>query len=329
MRGLSSAFRKSAGNLERRISLALPDRALHSHHLKPPSHRYGPMLIGVFLNMILYGVMLGQVLNYFQTYRTDPLWMRLFVWYLSIVGTANTALDMHMMYQPLIQEYGESYFRLFSASSDCGSIGQKPVFFPTVFLAEPLFVVLLSMPIQLFFAWRIHQLTKSIWIPSLITLLGLASFGGGVWTTIRIHVLKLFAKKASLAHARLGVVPDILRSRRLDYCLAGLDIGACATNKKTGFRATDSVVDKIIRTTIQTGMITAVFSILDVHYAINFVFDLCLTKLYINCLMSTLNARQKLLATSHPSTFQQLNLPTSRGPMSAKRDIYGQSWPPW
>ncbi|KAJ6453371.1 hypothetical protein C8R45DRAFT_1039273 [Mycena sanguinolenta] len=265
---------------------------------------YGPMLLGTFLNMILYGVMLGQVLTYFQTYKTDPLWMRLFVWYLSIVGTANTALDMHMMYQPLIQEYG-----------------QKPVFFPTVFMAEPLFVVLLSMPIQLFFAWRIHQLTKSIWIPALIALLGLTSFGGGVWTTIRIHILKLFAKKPLLHTPALvwfltSCVADVLITISLVWTL---------TNKKTGFRATDSVVDKIIRTTIQTGMITAVFSILDVicfevlpHYAVNFVFDLCLSKLYINCLMSTLNARQKLLAASHPSTFRQFNLPSSRGPMSAK-----------
>jgi len=59
-------------------------------------------------------------------------------------------------------------------------------------------------------------------------------------------------------------------------------------------------------------MITAVFSILDVacfmalpHYAINFVWDLALSKLYSNCLMSTLNARQKLNSASHASTFQQ------------------------
>jgi len=41
------------------------------------------------------------------------------------------------------------------------------------------------------------------------------------------------------------------------------------------------------------------------HYAINFIFDLALTKLYVNCLMSTLNARQKLQTLSHSSTFQQ------------------------
>ncbi|KAJ7041992.1 hypothetical protein C8F04DRAFT_113384 [Mycena alexandri] len=30
---------------------------------------FGPMLIGVFFNMILFGVLVGQVLTYFQRYR--------------------------------------------------------------------------------------------------------------------------------------------------------------------------------------------------------------------------------------------------------------------
>ncbi|KAJ7084725.1 hypothetical protein C8R44DRAFT_753128 [Mycena epipterygia] len=86
--------------------------------------------------------------------------------------------------------------------------------------------------------------------------------------------------------------------------------------KKTGFKATDTVVDKIIRTheqavTVQTGMLTALFSILDVicflvlsfkHVddlpiqgaTVNFIWNISLSKLYSNCLMSTLNARNSL-----------------------------------
>ncbi|KAF7300948.1 hypothetical protein MIND_00657800 [Mycena indigotica] len=251
---------------------------------------YGPMLIGVFVNMILYGVLLTQILTYYTVYKADALWMRVFVGFLFFVETANTALDMYMMYQPLILEYG-----------------QKPVFFPDAFMTEPLIIVLVSMPIQLFFAWRIYQLTKSVWVPILIVLLGLASFAGGVWTTVMIRVLRKFAKKPLLHAPALlwfltSCVADVLITISLVLTLS---------KKKTGFSATDSVVDKIIRATIQTGLITAVFSIMDVicfmvfpHYAINFVWDLALSKLYTNCLLSTLNARHKLNSASHASTYQ-------------------------
>ncbi|KAJ7110728.1 hypothetical protein C8R43DRAFT_162622 [Mycena crocata] len=252
---------------------------------------YGPMIIGVFFNMVLYGVLVGQTLTYYQVYKKDATWMRLFVAFLFFVETANTALDMAMMYEPLILNYG-----------------QKPVFFPTVFMTQPLCVVLISMPIQLFFAWRIHQLTKSPWIPGIIAVFAVASFAGGIWTATMVQILRQFAKKPLLHNSALlwflaSCVADVLITISLVLTL---------TKKKTGFVATDSVLDKIIRTTIQTGMMTALFSILDVvcfmalpHYAVNFVWDLALSKLYSNCLMSTLNARQKLNSASHASTFQQ------------------------
>ncbi|KAJ7257555.1 hypothetical protein B0H12DRAFT_1232583 [Mycena haematopus] len=289
---------------------------------------YGPMLIGVFFNMILYGVLLVQTMTYYQVYRRDPTGMRLFVGFLFFVETANTSLDMAILYQPLILDYGE-----------------KPVFFPTVFMTEPLCIVLVSMPIQIFFAWRIHQLTNSLWIPAIISVFAIASFAGGVWTATMIQILRQFAKKPLLHNSALlwflaACVADILITISLVVTLS---------KKKTGFSATDSVLDKIIRSsfsldsslagsltvfavTIQTGMITALFSILDVACFMilpaspvqtcilavarltgcfagsitpYFVWDLSLSKLYSNCLMSTLNARERLNSASNQSTFQQ------------------------
>ncbi|KAJ7713422.1 hypothetical protein B0H16DRAFT_1810437 [Mycena metata] len=250
---------------------------------------YGPMIVGVFFNMILYGVLAGQTLSYFQVYRKDATWMRLFVGFLFAVETANTALDMAMMYEPLILKYG-----------------QKPVFFPTVFMTEPLCIVLVSMPIQLFFAWRIHQLTKSLWVPLIISVFGVASFAGGLWTAIKVQMLREFIKKPLLHNSALlwflaACVADVLITISLVKTLS---------QKKTGFAATDSVLDRIIRMTIQTVRCSASWTSsaswhCRQHYAVNFVWDLALSKLYSNCLLSTLNARHKLNDASHGSTFQQ------------------------
>ncbi|KAJ7624034.1 hypothetical protein DFH06DRAFT_1340065 [Mycena polygramma] len=269
------------------------------HALPNVQLSYGPMLIGVFFNMILYGTFVGQILTYhqLQAYKKDTLCLRLLILYLVCVETANTALDMILLYQPLVLEYG-----------------QKPLFFPTVFLTQPLSVVLVSMPIQMFFAWRIYQLTASLWIPLIVSACAVASFAGGVWTSIRIIVLEYIADKILLHDSELlwllaACAADVIISAVLVFTLRG---------RKTGFRKTDSVIDKIIRTTIQTGMITyvyltyhgqtavltgdssALFSVFDVacfmafpRDAINFTFDIALSKLYATCLLSSLNARHE------------------------------------
>ncbi|KAJ7060519.1 hypothetical protein C8F01DRAFT_1142959 [Mycena amicta] len=250
---------------------------------------YGPMLLGVFVNLILYGVFVGQVLSYYKLYHKDGAWMRYFVLYLLVLETLNTGLDMAMMYQPLILEYG-----------------QQLTNFPIVFPTEPLMVVLISTPIQIFFAWRIHTITHLSSVPIIISIFALASLAGGLWTTAKVAIIREFAKKPLLHAPALlwflsSAVADVLITVSLVLTLS---------HRKTGFVATDSVIDKIIRTTIQTGLVTAIFSILDVvffmvfpHYALNFIWDLALSKLYSNALLSTLNARARLgaISTSRPT----------------------------
>ncbi|KAJ6472364.1 hypothetical protein C8R47DRAFT_728142 [Mycena vitilis] len=302
--GTATLYKKRASASASCTSSFLPSHMAPIHALPNVQLSYGPMLIGVFFNMILYGIFVGQILTYHQSqvYKKDTLCLRLLILYLVCVETANTALDMFLLYQPLVLEYG-----------------QKPLFFPTVFLTQPLSVVLVSMPIQMFFAWRICQLTASLWIPLIVSVCAVASFAGGVWTSVRIVVLKYIADKILLHDSELlwllaACAADVIISAALVLALARiysqlsctpattrLTISFCLQRgRKTGFRKTDSVIDKIIRTTIQTGMITALFSIFDVacfmafpRDAINFTFDIALSKLYATCLLSSLNARHE------------------------------------
>ncbi|KAJ3935872.1 MAG: hypothetical protein NXY57DRAFT_988132 [Lentinula lateritia] len=251
---------------------------------------FGPMLIGVYFNMILFGVLLNQMHFYFQNYKADALWIKCLVAYLFVVETANTVFDMVIMYQPLITEYGT----------------EKAVAnFPTLFMTEPIVVVLVSMPIQCFFAWRISKITKSYIIPGFIVVLALTSATGGFITGIKVAILKLFIKKPELHWSALlwflpSCVADIIITITLVRSLS---------KRKTGFGATNTMIDKLIKMTVQTGMITAICAIGDVacfmalpHTAINFTWDLALAKLYTNCLMSTLNARSALVNRSQTST---------------------------
>ncbi|KAJ6542449.1 hypothetical protein DFH09DRAFT_1282541 [Mycena vulgaris] len=130
---------------------APPDPTFDVHLL------YGPLLVGVLFNMILYGV---QQLTYLQTSHKDPRWMSILVWGVFFVETTNTALDIGIIYEPLILHYGA-----------------LPINLPTVFIAQPICVMLVGFPIQLFFIWRIRNLTGRNVIPFVIFLFSVVALG--------------------------------------------------------------------------------------------------------------------------------------------------------
>ncbi|TFK21504.1 hypothetical protein FA15DRAFT_682075 [Coprinopsis marcescibilis] len=267
------------------------------------------MLIGTFINMILYGVCLVPV------------------YYLFIVETLNTACDIQMMYQPLIQNFvfaaGEAFPRVDGLLNTWWLT--KPSFLLhasfaySFFFLEPIVIVAVSTPIQFFFAWRVRLLTKSNWLGAIICLFALISLAGGIWTTALIIQVKVFARKIELHWSALvwflaACISDVLITTVLVVTLS---------RRKTGFAATDDAIQRIIRMTVQTGALTAICAIGDVvffmstsilarkenirqisHLSLmsctayssvrafmNFLWDLALSKLYANCLLSTLNAR--------------------------------------
>ncbi|KIJ91769.1 hypothetical protein K443DRAFT_126157 [Laccaria amethystina LaAM-08-1] len=273
--------------------------------------RFGPMLIGVFLNMILYGILIVQVL------------------YLFLMETLNTGCNMAMMYQPLIYNFRKpvattlfptpQWQLVFAAGKAYFCTDKKKTSFNFALAdEEPITMVAISTPIQLFFAYRIWLLSKNYWFPGVIAFFAIVSLGGGTWTTVLIVKVKVFARKPELHWPALlwflsAVVSDVMITVVLVITL----ITQCAEYKhkrKTGYTASDDVISKIIRMTVQTGMLTALFAIGDVIFFMtlpvrfsdftviqrlkNFIWDLALTKLYANCLLSTLNARAKLNGTS-------------------------------
>ncbi|KAJ7090957.1 hypothetical protein C8R43DRAFT_1050199 [Mycena crocata] len=241
---------------------------------------FGPMLIGVFFNMVLFGVLIAQQLTYYKTSGKDPLYMKIFVWVIFFLEVANAAFDISYMYEPLILHYGAF-----------------PDNLPTVFMTQPLCIILVGLPIQMFFIWRVRTLTGSNILPAVIFLFALTAAGGGLATSVRVPAAKHFSN-----------IPHLFRSAEIwliaesitDLMIAA-SLSIALNRSKTGFPLTDTVVDKIIRMTVQTGMITALFSILDMvsfltvtNATLNFMWNIPISKLYSNALLSTLNARTEL-----------------------------------
>ncbi|KAG9311995.1 hypothetical protein JVU11DRAFT_7266 [Chiua virens] len=260
---------------------------------------FGPMLIGVFFNTMLYGAMVVQTYMYFQSYKKDAAWIKTFVLYLLFCETLNTGFDIGMMYEPLIVRYG---------TPEAISIA------PIMLSADPLLTVMISSAVQLFIAWRVKIMSRSSILPVVISFFAITSFVGGVATTISVTIIDEYVH----FHKFDGAVVTWLASSAIADIIITASLVYSLWQQRTGFAATDDLINKIIRLTVQTGLITAVSATLDVtlflvvkvsevflrgphtHFirCTNYIWDFALSKLYSNSILSTLNARGGWKVTS-------------------------------
>ncbi|KAK7028530.1 MFS domain-containing protein [Favolaschia claudopus] len=264
----------------------------------PPSPHdvLGPYYIGVVLGTFLYGILVLQCITYYQGFKRDRRWLRYFILYIFIAETANTTVSIAMIYEPLISQFGTI----------------KPMFlFPSLLPGQPIMETAVSVPVQFFYAWRLRIILQNWIVPVLICLTSLSALGGAWWTAFEVINAVDYLHKSQVDHSALvwscsSAACDVLITASLFFSLR---------NRKTGVKHTDDTVDRIIRTTVQTGAITMIFTGLNVglfvglsNSTLNFVFDFALPKLYSNALVSTLNARGGTFSS------EQRNVLFSNGP---------------
>jgi len=252
---------------------------------------FGPLLIGVCLNCILYGILVLQVVIYFVSYRKDPAWIRYFVLYLIIVESVNVGCNIATIYEPLVLRFGTP---------------AALTFFPIMITSTPVTNVAISTPVQMFTAWRIVVITRKKIVGLIISTFSLVSLGFAVYTAVVItNIRKFELKGATVKPATVwfitSVCADAIITATLYFSLS---------RRRTGFKSTDVIINRIIRLTLQTGMLTFVFAISETitflvspNTTANFTIDFPLSKLYTNALLSTLNARlswRKLANTETP-----------------------------
>ncbi|KAJ4474822.1 hypothetical protein J3R30DRAFT_614120 [Lentinula aciculospora] len=250
--------------------------------MSPPlSMIFGPMLVGVFLNCILYGVLSVQTFIYFQTYKKDNPRIRAFVWFPLIMETLNTGFDIGMMLEPLVFRYGTER-----------AVTRVPI----MLSADPIVTVIISTPVQIFMAWRIRVISGSSLLYYTITFFSVCSLIGGLANTIAVTIINQYAN----LHQFDGSVITWLASSAVTDILITISLVWSLWKKRTNVRATDDAISRIIRLTVQTGAITAISAILDVilflavpDTTVNFVWDFALSKLYTNALMSTTQQSQR------------------------------------
>ncbi|KAF9442463.1 hypothetical protein P691DRAFT_649194, partial [Macrolepiota fuliginosa MF-IS2] len=244
----------------------------------------GPMLIGLLINMFLFGTMMVQVYIYYTTYKEDCIWLKLLIFAVFIVDAVNAAENILYIYAGVITHFGDSEY-LTKVS------GGMSMIFCLDSASSPLLQVIIGIIVQLFFAWRIFALTRS-------------------W--VMVTVVAALASVVSPPHMRFFLTQILQYSGHsrdvfVILWLAGTsaaDIVITASlvwylqRHKTGFRASDMMVNHVIRVTIQTGLVTSVVAIMDLVFflvkpdsGMHMLFNIPLSKVYSNSLASSLNSR--------------------------------------
>ncbi|KAF8448699.1 hypothetical protein L210DRAFT_3388050, partial [Boletus edulis BED1] len=246
---------------------------------------YAPILIGLLINCILYGVSRISYSFWMNQNGSDNWWMKMFVFYLLVCETLNTTFDVGVIYEPFILNY--------VSLKECNV---------SVLNSYDHSQVMISLPVQLFIAWRVKVMSKSNVLPAIISFFAIASFAGGIALTVGVILIDfqyaLFSKNdgAVITWLTASAVADIIITASLVRSLL---------RKRTGFAVTDDIINRIIRLTVQTGLLTAVTATLDITLFLvtgvwslsllssfrNFIPDLALSKLYSNTILSSLNAR--------------------------------------
>ncbi|TRM64067.1 hypothetical protein BD626DRAFT_568663 [Schizophyllum amplum] len=302
----------------------------------PAFAAHGPMLLGTFFNVILYGISVTQTYLYWNNFsRKDAWYISSFVAFLFVADTVHTGFTLAYIYNCLINHFGDGDFL---SRADW------------LFATDPALTGIIGGTVQIFFAWRVKILTGNIYLALTIVACSFASLLCGIATAIACGIVPAFVdflkfksvvticerRKISLQPQCLFPAPFSLPP----FILPGLaassvsDILITCTlvfhlrKHRSGFTSTDSQVDRIIRLTVQTGLLTAIWAFADMILylleptAWHLMFNFALSKLYTNSLMSSLNSRKGWQYSDSKQDTSHITPSTDRG---VRRDVVNLS----
>lgn len=247
----------------------------------------GAVFIGMLVAAVLHGVSCVQAWYYYN-HQSDKWPTKLLVASVMIFDTIHQALITHTVYTYCITQWGNP--------NQLGLLVWS-------LLVEVLFNGLTAVLVQSFLTMRVWLLSnRSYLLTGTLVLLVAAEFVSViVFTAISIR-LETFAKLANLE--ALSVTVNALAAAG-DVLIAA-SLCTILHKSRTGFRKSDTMINKLIMFAVNTGFLTSICacaSLISItvagHTFIYIAFFFCIGRLYTNSLLATLNARKHIRGTDH------------------------------
>ncbi|KAI5118787.1 hypothetical protein M0805_005017 [Coniferiporia weirii] len=246
----------------------------------PIAETHGPAEIGVFVNVFLFGVMVSQVWTYYSTYQNDPKWLKIYVGVLMLMDTLNTILSCTWIFDLTIMQFGN----LEAFANSNWELG-----------CDPAMGGIIAFYCQAFFAWRLKVLTGNRLLAGLVFFFGFCVMIGGLAIAIALGIqpeLSEINDFAPIVYVWLvpAVSADIIITVAMTYYLR---------KRRTSFSRTVDMLNRIIRLTVQSCLLTTLCSLGDlISYlstpkGYHIGFSMAIPKLYSNAVLSSLNSRPR------------------------------------
>ncbi|EIW64095.1 uncharacterized protein TRAVEDRAFT_138556 [Trametes versicolor FP-101664 SS1] len=281
----------------------------------------GPLLIGVIICAVFYGVSLSQVYYYYTRYRRDPLYLKVLVGAVLTTDTIHQAMISHSVYWYLVTEYGHP-----------DSLG----LLSATMIPEVFFQAFTGLFVQSFYAVRVWKLSgRRLYLVIPVVAFIAAEFSVAMAYAIQALSFKTFEdlgkiKVLSISINGFAAAGDVVIAAILCTILQV---------SKTGFSKSNLLVNRLIVFSVNTGLLTSVcacMSLITILALPNTFVYICffflIGRLYSNSLMATLNARKSLRekSTIHDTSMSLRDINPSGGGATAnmspfspttKRDI--------
>ncbi|EJF67269.1 hypothetical protein DICSQDRAFT_158751 [Dichomitus squalens LYAD-421 SS1] len=274
--------------------------------MAPLDGTMGPLLIGVIICAVFYGVSVSQVFYYFTRYPHDPLYLKLLVFAVWVTDTVHQGLISHTVYWYFVTTYG-----------DPTALGRLA---PTIII-EVYFNAFTALFVQSFFAMRIYRLSgKKMWLVVPVVMLIGTEFGIIMAYSIKALAFKTFIDLTKLKDLSVSINAFAAAG---DVCIAAILCTILQTSK-TGFSKSNHIINRLMVFSVNTGLLTSIcacISLITILALPNTFVYICffflMGRLYSNSLMATLNARKGIREASSKTHDNSLSLqnihPTGHG----------------
>lgn len=259
---------------------------------------FGAIFVGILVATALEGVLTLQCYIYYSNFKEDRAFLKGLVGVVWFLDTLHLAIVAAMQYAYVITNFDD--FTFLAAAT-------------WQFDVSVILTSTVAFLIQSYFMWRTWVLTKNYPLALTIFILALLSLGFGIACGAETFILKDFKRFVVFSW---GVSTWLGASAACDLVVAG---SLCWTlwHSKTGFKPTDTLLDRLIVWTLNTGMLTSVVAVIDLicfatmNNLVHFAFNVTLAKLYANMFVATLN--QRLRARSRSNTGMEFDSETEGG----------------
>ncbi|KAF5364801.1 hypothetical protein D9758_009321 [Tetrapyrgos nigripes] len=260
----------------------------------------GSTLIGTWLNLMLYVLVIDRAVHYFQRYRTDRILIKIAVFAALASGTATT-----------IAACGDVYFDAVTFQGNMRAL-QTPKWPRSVYLAS---TGISAAIVQTFMLHRYWSLTRRKVVTSAVGLVILLSLASTFYLCI---IIRMPSFRGSIPQISPAVILWLSTAMAADLLIALILVLYYRSTDRDGrtLRSSRKLVHRLVILALKTGSFTALTAVLalvafvpDIQSNVTFIFGECIGHIYTLTLLYNLNIRQKLIRVANPAHVRSSRIP--------------------